>query len=421
MKRLVIISLVLCLSLSFFVMYSPEAHAEKTITFLHRWPNEPFKGFFDYAVEEFKKEHPDVEFKVLRVLNEDYKQKINVLLASENPPDIFFTWVGEYGNKFIREGIALDLSKYYEEDSDWANNIIPSTVKPFTYKDKEYGVPILMDVRMMAYNKDIFNELNLETPDTWDQLIDVSKKLKNNGYIPLGCGNKAPWNGALYVTTLNQRVLGLDTVKEDYNRYTGDFEETGYVEALERLETLIPYMNKYPNAVSREEERSMFVNGQIAMMALHTIEFPYVKDMQYEWGTFNFPEIEEGKGDPSVITGAPEGFMISKETEHPEIAMEFLKFMTTPEMGKKWVEMTNVISTTKGAVNENNSTPLMVEVIKEVEKAQDMSIWLDTATDAKIFQPYLAGIQQVLNKEKTPQQVMEEVRKAADELRKEVE
>lgn len=388
-----------------------------TLTLLHRWPNEPFKGYFDAAIEEFKKENPEVNFNVISVLNEDYKQKINVQLSSDTPPDIFFTWAGEYGDKFIRDGKALDITKYMQEDGEWKETIIPSALKPFTSEEKIYGAPVLMDVRMMAYNKDIFKELNLTPPKTWDEFIKVLKAIKKTETTPLGLGNKAPWNGGLYVTSLNQRMVAPEVLAADNNRATGEFTDPGYVEALKKLQELVPYMNEDPNALSREEERSLFVNGQIAIMPLHTIEFPYVKDAPFEWGTFNFPTIEGGKGKEAVVTGAPEGFMVSSETKHPEMAAKFLKFLTSKEMAEKWVETTDVISTTKGAVNENNSSPIMLDVTKEVEESDEMVIWLDTALEGKLFQPYLSGIQELLNEEKTPKEVMKEVQSAAKEVR----
>lgn len=388
-----------------------------TLTLFHRWPNEPFKGYFDSVIAEFEEQNPGVKIKVVSALNDEYKQKINVVLGNDNPPDIYFTWVGEYANKFIRGGKALDMTPYVQEDKAWSDQIIPSTLKPFTLDNKVYGVPVLMDVRMMAYNKEVFNKLGLQPPNTWTEFIQVMDKIKASGLIPLGLGNKEPWNGGLYITTLNQRLVGPDVLAKDNNQATGEFTDPAYVEALKKLQELTPYINEHPNALSREEERNMFVNGRIAMMPLHTIEFPYVKDAKFEWGTFNFPSIEGAKGDPSVITGAPEGFMISSKTQHPEEAMKFLKFLTSKPMAEKWVKETNVISTTKGAVNADNSTPLMVQTIEQVEKANDMAIWIDTVLDGRIFNPYLSGIQQILNGEKTPEQLMKEVQDAAKQVR----
>lgn len=386
-----------------------------TLTLLHRWPNEPFKGYFESVIKEFEKQNPGVKIKVVTALNEDYKQKVNVLMSNKNnSPDIYFSWIGEYSEKFIREGKALDITKYVEEDKEWSDQIIPSQFKLFSSDNKVYGVPILTDAKLYFYNKEIFNKLGLQPPKTWPEFIQVLKKIKESGTTPLGIGNKAPWVAAHYITTLNQRLVAPDVLAKDYNTETGRFTDPGYVKALKMLEELTPYINKNPNALSHEEERNMFVNGEIAIDGLNTIEMPFIKDAKFEWGTFNLPAIKGAKGDQSVITGAPEGFMISSATKHPEVAMKFLKFMSSKPMAEKWVKETSVISTTKGAVNtETASVPLMPQVTKEIEKTDEMSIWLDTALDANVFKPYLSGTQELLNKQKSPEQIMKEVQAAA--------
>ena len=45
-----------------------------------------------------------------------------------------------------------------------------------------YGIPFRLDAKEFFYNKDIFNELGLEVPETWDQFIDVLDKIKVDYY-----------------------------------------------------------------------------------------------------------------------------------------------------------------------------------------------------------------------------------------------
>jgi raffinose/stachyose/melibiose transport system substrate-binding protein len=398
---------------------SSEESGDITLTILHRWPNAPFKGYFDGVIKEFEEQNPGVKIKVITALNEDYKQKINVIMSNKNStPDIYFTWVGEYSEKFIRDGKALDLTPYIEEDPEWSSQIMESQLKLFSSNDKVYGVPILTDAKLYFYNKDIFDKLGLEPPKTWDEFINVLKKLKESDIIPLGMGNKAPWVASHYITSFNQQLVPADVLAKDYNPETGEFTDPGYLEALKKLEELIPYINENPNALTHEEERNMFVNGKIAIDGLNTIEMPYIKDAKFEWGTFNLPVVEGAKGNTSAIVGAPEGFMISPTSKHQDVAVKFLKFMTSKEMAEKWVKETNVISPIKGAVNEETaSLPIMPEVTQKIEEADTMSIWIDTATDAKVFNPYLSGAQELLNGQKTPEEIMKEVQAAAKTLR----
>lgn len=87
--------------------------------------------------------------------------------------------------------------------------------------------------------------MNLDPPKTWDELIDVSKKLKEHGYTPISFGTKATWTISHYIGTLNQRMVDEKTRDKDYNAKTGEFTDEGYVKALEKLQELMPYFNKH--------------------------------------------------------------------------------------------------------------------------------------------------------------------------------
>ncbi|PJI54235.1 ABC transporter substrate-binding protein, partial [Methylobacterium radiotolerans] len=85
-------------------------------------------------------------------------------------------------------------------------------------------------------------------------------------------------------------------------------------------------MNDDLTAVGHEIARNAWIAGEAPIMYMQSAEVGYFGDAQFEYGTFNFPAVEGGKGDPAELTGAPEGFAISKTTEHPEEAQRFLEF-----------------------------------------------------------------------------------------------
>jgi raffinose/stachyose/melibiose transport system substrate-binding protein len=339
------------------------------------------------------------------------------MLGNSNPPDIFFSWVGEYGEKFVRDNKALDLTKYVQEDTAWSSQIIASQFKSFTFNDKTYGVPFFMDSKLFYYNKDIFAKLNLQPPATWSEFMTTLQALKESGTTPIQIGNKAPWAAAHYITALNQRVVSADTIAKDQVYKQSAFTDGAYTEALEKLNELLPYFNENPNAIGHEEARNLFINGKAAMIYLETLELPYMDPAKFEWGTFSFPSIEGGKGDQTGLIGAPEGFMISKNSKHPEEAMKFLKFLTSKAMGEKLVKDTGLTSVVNGTTNEETASPKGIEMFKMIEEADNMALWLDTAIDAQIFKAYGAGVQQMLNKQDTPESVMKHVQEIAKQVR----
>ncbi|MCY9134404.1 extracellular solute-binding protein [Bacillus atrophaeus] len=418
MKKFVfflVIASVCMLAISGCSSQSSSSDGKVTLKFFHRWPKEPERRYFEEVVKEFEKEHPDIHIQTEAVLNDSYKDKIKVMLGTSSPPDVFFSWSDEFAAKFIRGNKALDLSSYYKNDTEWSSQLVGTQIKPFTYDEKEYGVPWQMDAKSFFYNKDIFEKLNLKPPSTWEELIEVSKKLKANGYTPISFGTKAPWTISHYIGTLNQRMVDEKTRERDYDAKTGEFTDEGYEKALEKLKELMPYFNEHVNSIDHEYARQQFKSGKSAMMYAETAEIKLVEPVNL--GLFSFPDITGQKGSSNALTGAPEGFMISSKTKHPKEAMEFLQFLTSKKMGEKLVKDVGKYSAVQGTATEENSTATQREAVQQIIDADSMVSWFDMDVDVEIADVYLSSVQQMLGGDMTPAEVMKSVQKAAKQVR----
>ncbi|ASF57282.1 ABC transporter substrate-binding protein [Bacillus velezensis] len=417
MKKLIclFVLLAVCLSAAACSSQSSSSDGKVTLKFFHRWPKEPEKSYFEEAVKDFEAAHPDIHIQTEAVLNDSYKDKVKVMLGTTSPPDIFFSWSDRFAYKFIKGDKALDLSSYYQQDKDWSSQLVQSQIKPFTHDGKQYGVPWQMDAKSFFYNKDIFNTLHLKPPATWDELITVCEKLKENGYIPISFGTKAPWTISHYIGTLNQRMVDEKTRAKDYSPETGEFTDEGYVKALEKLQELLPYFTKHVNSVDHEYVRQQFTSGKAAVIYAETAEIKLVEPVNL--GLFPFPKISGEKGSPRALTGSPEGFMISSKTKHPKEAMEFLQFLTSKKMGEKLIKDVGKYSAVQGTATENNSTPIQREAVQDIVRAETMVPWFDMDVDVEIADVYAAGVQQMLGGTMTPREVMNSVQKAARQVK----
>lgn len=385
------------------------------LRFFHRWPNQPKKQYFDDAVKEFEKAHPNIKINTEAVLNDSYKEKIRVVLGSKTPPDVFFSWSGEFGFNFVRSGQSLDLTSYINDDQAWSGEIIESQYKPFTLEEKIYGIPWSTDGKAFFYNKKIFKDLGIEVPKTWNELLAVSKKIKEADLTPITFGSKAPWTISHYIGTLNQLAVPQDVITKDYDRNDaeGDFSHPGYVEALEKFMELEPYFNKGVNSVDHEYSRELFKSGKAAIGFFQLAEIGLIEPtLKEDLGVFNVPGIEGAAGNPNSITGAPEGIMISSKTKHPKEAMEFVKFLTSKEKGIEQLTEVSEYSAVKGTTKDENASKLQQEAIDLIVNAEETYLWLDTAIDIKIVDAYLNGTQLMLDGKKSPEEVMEDVREA---------
>lgn len=78
---------------------------------MHRWTMEPMKSATETMIKRFEEENPDIKIEVLTATNSSYKQKIKTVINSEDAPDVFAPG-DEYLNKFVREGLVLDLTDF---------------------------------------------------------------------------------------------------------------------------------------------------------------------------------------------------------------------------------------------------------------------------------------------------------------------
>ena len=118
------------------------------------------------------------------------------LNTKTNNPDIGFNFCD------LENSVWNDASKYpayanliksgtikdFNEVSDW---FADQALVPVTLYGETYAIPMTMSFSMMFYRKDIFVELGIDVPNTWDDFYDIIYSLQSNSlYIgfPTGTG-----------------------------------------------------------------------------------------------------------------------------------------------------------------------------------------------------------------------------------------
>ena len=248
----------------------------------------------------------------------------------------------------------------------------------------------------------------------------ICEKLKENGYDePISAGFSAPWAVSHYLGTLCQRVVDPEVLAKDYTG-GGDFSDPAYIEALNIFKKLGEYMTSDPCSVDHEFARNAFIMGVSPMCYMQLAEMKYLRDdEELHYGFFNFPAVEDGKGDPGQLTGAPEGMMISA-TAKPEVqeaAIKFMEFVISKEGGHRMIAECGEISCVKGAWDETNCDEKQLEAIDLILAATEPAVWQDCATEATIANAFMTGGQLLLTGDMTAEDVMASVQTAAAALK----
>ncbi len=399
------------------------AEGEKIVlNVFHRWPNEPINTMMTDLVNQYMEENPNIEIVMDATLNDQYKEKIRMVVTGDDVPDLFTSWSGSFAQEMIDSGNVAVLNEVYESDTEWSDKISQASIDGFTFGDEIYGIPWSQDGKAICYNADVLNELGLSTPTTYEEFIQLLDDLVAAGYeVPIVEGLTSGWASIHWLGTILQRTVDPEVLAKDYNAATGEFTDPAYLEALGIWQELTTYFGEISTAIDRETARAtMFMAGESPLYYLQFAEITTVEEnVDFEYGFFNFPEVTTGSGDPNALTGAPEGWMISNQTEHYDECVAFLKWLISEEQGAVLTAESGYISSVSSAVTAETALPAQVEAMDVIQSASFLAPWFDNACDPSIYTAFQQGAVLMATGDATAEEVMASVQAAATTLREE--
>jgi len=120
--------------------------------------------------------HPEIKVKATGYPYLDYARKMKAALAAgESDPDLLMVhdrWVYD----FIGKNVLVDLTNKINV-KNFGNTIQQVTDQ----KGRIWGIPIEIIVPVQWYREDILNKYGLTYPETFEEYIEVGKKLKEQG------------------------------------------------------------------------------------------------------------------------------------------------------------------------------------------------------------------------------------------------
>lgn len=346
MSRTLSLSLVLAAML--LVGCGKRAVREESIklTFWHIMNYEGPDKVLAAAVARFEAAHPGVTVEVQTFANDAYKQKLPVEMASNTPPDVFFTWGGGMLAEFARAGRVVKLDDALLQDG-WRDRFIEQAMGICSTPEGTYAVPLDLSVVALWYNRDLLAAQGIQPPATFADLLAASAKLKAAGITPLSLGNRNVWPGAFYFIYLAARQGGSELFLDAAAGKPGaSFADPAFVAAGENLRQLVA-AEAFPsgfNGLDDAAARTRFLAGEAGMYLMGTWLVPRVMSTAPEFmdklACASFPAVADGKGDPTTVVGGVNcGFAVSSTCEHPDLAIDLLRYLTAPEVVDGWCDI----------------------------------------------------------------------------------
>lgn len=257
-----------------------------------------------------------------------------------NPPDIMLANYNYEVARFVQRCALTDLSDT-EAAAGIREDLQPLMDQYGSCAGRTSALPYSVMAASVIYNKQIFAEQGLEVPQTWDELVAVSDRLREAGIDPFYATFKDDWTVGQgwydYAVGGSLDVLAFfDALAAEGTDVGPDSEvsfEKDFAEPMDRMMVLADeYTNEDAASRAYGDGNLAFAKGEAAMYLQGPWAFSEIAktDPDLDLGTFPLPMTDD-PDDLAVRVNMDLAVMIPEESRHQEAARDFLEYLYLPE------------------------------------------------------------------------------------------
>ena len=317
-------------------------------------------------------------------------------------------------------GMLAPLDDLYESEG-WADAFPAGTLD--YYRDPVdghfYGVQIdTVWTPIIYYNKDVFDELGLTEPTTWEEFFAVTDALAGAGHIPLA----AVYDMQLQ-NHLPQALMLRSWTQEEYDAFSQNWSgsadpatfehkwtDPDSVRIFETIKAMADHNvwgEGFQALTDYNQAISLFNTQAAAMYAMGVWEAgASVANVPFEVGWFYYPPFEDRESLGVVGSWPGDCFTVFQDRPHVEEAKAFLAYLLSPEGMKTFMEVGQLPPGRTDLPEDVVSVlhPNVTSVLQEVAELGSAPLW-EAYVTPELFQGIREHIDLMLSGSESPAEV----------------
>lgn len=291
--------------------------------------------------------NPNIKVKLEPIIADEggYYTKLDLMMRSPSTaPDLVREDSFLVGSD-VTAGYLVPLDKYLGSWSEYGQNWFPGMQKITTFSGHNYGVMDGTDVRLIWYNKSIFQRAGLSTdwqPKNWADILSTARAIKAKvpGVIPLNLYSGIPMDEASSMQGFEMLLYGTKDPLYDYSTQKWIASSHGFLDALNFVKQVynpsdllgptndIALNTQAANTIAQQ----LIPQGKLAI----DVDGSWVSSNWYPTGPAPWPQWQQTMGVakmPTQFGQAPNyvtlsggwAYSITARSAHPDQAFQVLK------------------------------------------------------------------------------------------------
>ncbi|MEX0283090.1 MAG: ABC transporter substrate-binding protein [Paracoccaceae bacterium] len=288
------------------------------------------RATMEAMIARFGEQHPGLNIETTVIDREAYKTQIRNFLTA-NAPDVATWYAANRMRPYVEAGLFEDVSDLYAEPAIAEG--LASTKGALTIDGKQWGVAYTYYQWGVYYRKDIFDELGLSEPTTWDEEKANCAKIVESGRACYTIGTKFLWTAGGWFDYLNMRTNGFD-FHMDLAAGKVSWEDDRVKQTFANWKELVDMGAFIDNhqTYSWQEALPFMVKGEAAAYLMGNFAVAPLREAGLTDDQLDFYQFVTINPDVALSEDAPtDTFHIPANAQNKEAAREFLRFATSPD------------------------------------------------------------------------------------------
>ncbi|MFB7368459.1 extracellular solute-binding protein [Streptomyces sp. NPDC056222] len=281
------------------------------------------KAYWDKLTAAFTAAHPGSKVEVTLYPWADVDREVTRLVKEGNAPDVAL--MGAYSD-FAAQGRLYAASELLSIKAE--ANFLPPLAEAGSVDNTLYGLPFVASSRLLFYNETLFDKAGAEPPETWEELEDAAKALKEEGVLypyalPLG-PEEAHAEALIWELSNGGGYAGISggyNIASEQNTQTFRWIKNNLV--APGLTGPVP-----PAELNRQDAFAAFLRGQVGMLNGYPSLLHEARAKGMKVGTISMPVSDTLKdGQPMPSAGVADWMMAFKRDGNRQLVGDFLEFV----------------------------------------------------------------------------------------------
>lgn len=317
------------------------------------------KAQYEKYIDTFEAANPGITVTFSSYESTGYFSALSTALTGGTGPDVMM--VRSYGGlETISNGgylLPLDATNVPALANFPATAIASETSRA---DGKTYAVPFASQTMLVIYNKDIFDQNGITEPQTWEELLAASEKLKAAGIMPFANGTATAWQNESTFHALTASTFGRGFY-DDMVAGKADFTDPRYIKALAAYNDIsTKYFPDGFVGLDYPSAQQLFISGLAGMFAGGSFELASFTNQNpnLNLGIFAAPGVA-ADDEKLVSIYYDGGYAVNATSKNPEAALKFANYLASLEFGQAFANGLKNISPIPGVTFDS---PLLQEV-----------------------------------------------------------